>query len=138
MIPKSGTRFSEKIMPKHKSDGSDPAKLDQTLWQKPFKDHLIRVAGGAFTLLLSAHGPGQERQAENVARDPWRGRRQLIYPIGDKMRPGAERVAEMQHALALGGCRLGPVGFLVGPFGNDTAGKRRHRLAQRQHLIRVE
>src|SRR5260370_37526046 len=108
MNPKSGNRFSEKIMPKHKSDGSDPAKLDQTLWPKLFKDHLIRVAGGAFALLRRTHGPGQERQAKKIAGDPWRRRRQLVHPIGDEMRPGAERVAQMQHASALGWRRLRP------------------------------
>jgi hypothetical protein len=91
--PEKWEPFSEKIVPKHKSDGSDPAMLDQTLWSKPFKDHLIRVAGGAFALLLTAHGPGQKRQAENIAGDPGRRRRQLVHPIGDEMRPGAECVS---------------------------------------------
>jgi hypothetical protein len=32
-------------------EGSDSAKLDQTLWPKPFKNHLIRIASGPFALL---------------------------------------------------------------------------------------
>src|SRR6202165_2111840 len=91
--------------------------------QKPFKYHLIRTAGGAFALLRRAHGPGQERQAENVTGDPWCRRRQLFHPIGDEMRPGVERVAEMQHASALGGRRLRPVGLVVAAFGNGAAGE---------------
>jgi hypothetical protein len=65
------------------------------------KNHLISETRGALALLGVSHGPGQERQAKNVARDPWRRRRQIIHPISDEMRPGAERMPEMQHALAL-------------------------------------
>ena len=36
---------------------------------KAFKDHLISIPGGAFALLLCPHRPGQQRQAENVARE---------------------------------------------------------------------
>src|SRR5450432_4348167 len=99
MIPKSGHRFSGRIMPKYKNDGSDP-KLDQTLWPKPFKDHLICKARGALALLWRTYGPGQKRQAENVASDPGRRRGQVVHPVGNKMRPGAECVSKMQHAAA--------------------------------------
>ena len=92
---------SQRLQGRGRGSGSRP---------KPFENHLIRVAGGALALLRRAHGPGQQRQAEDVAGDPGRRRRQLVDPIGDEMRPGAERVAEMQHAPALGRRRLRPVG----------------------------
>src|SRR5262245_62458555 len=65
------------------------------------KDHLISVTRRACTLLRRAHGPGQERAAEDVARDPWRGRGQLVHPEGDEMRLGAKSVAQIEHAVAL-------------------------------------
>ena len=47
---------------------------------KPFENHLVGVARRAFALLRRAHGPGQQRQAEDVAGDPGRRRRQLVDP----------------------------------------------------------
>ena len=62
----------------------------------------------------------------------------LIDPIGDEVRPRAERVSKMHHASALDRRRLRPVGFVVAAFGNYSARKRWHRFAQRQHLIGVK
>src|ERR1700682_1968757 len=76
--------------------------------EKPLKDHLICISGGAFALLGGAHRPGQKRQAEQVAGDPWRSRRQFMHPIGDEMRPGVEGMAKMRHAAGLGRRSLRP------------------------------
>ena len=69
---------------------------------EPFKDHLIGIAGRASPLFGRAHRPGQERQAEDMPRDPGRGRRQIVDPIGDKLRPGAKCVLQM-HACRRAG-----------------------------------
>src|SRR3984885_3913101 len=105
---------------------------------KALEDHLIPMPGRPGALLRRAHGPGQERQAENVTGNPGRRGRQLVDPIGDEMRPGAERMAQMQHALPLRGRRARPVGFLIAAFGDDAAGKPGRQFAQCQHLVRVE
>src|SRR5258708_31862695 len=81
-----------------------------------FKNHLVGIASRPFALLGRAHGPGQQQQAENIARDPGRRRWQLIDPIGDEMWPGAEGMTETQHALALGGRRLRPGRFTLSAF----------------------
>src|SRR5439155_14433903 len=81
--------------------------------QKTLKNHLVGVARGPFALLRRAHGPGQERQAENMPGHPWCCRRQLVDTESHEMRAGAERVPQMFHAPALGGRCLGPVGFGV-------------------------
>jgi hypothetical protein len=65
MIPKSGNRFSEKIMPQQKmSDESDSAKLDQTLaraWRRArrggilrgkCREHPMRILGAAAVIAL--------------------------------------------------------------------------------------
>jgi hypothetical protein len=65
MIPKSGNRFSEKIMPQQKmSDESDSAKLDQTLaraWRRArrggilpgkCREHPVRILGAAAVIAL--------------------------------------------------------------------------------------
>src|SRR5437588_4294751 len=76
---------------------------------KALENHLVCMPRGDAALLRRAHRPGQERAAEHVARDPWRRRRQVVDPIGDKMRAGAERVPQMHHAAALRSRRPRPV-----------------------------
>src|SRR6187551_1880926 len=88
---------------------------------KTLENHLVGVAGGALALFRRAHGPGQERQAEDMAGDPGRRRWQLVNPERHEMRPGAERVAQMQHAAALFRRQLVPVGVVIVRLGNDAA-----------------
>src|SRR4051794_32549369 len=48
---------------------------------KAFENHLVCMPRGDAPLLRCPHGPGQKRASEDVARDPWRGRRELVDRI---------------------------------------------------------
>src|SRR6266404_2136610 len=78
MIPKSGNRFSEKIMPRQKvSDESDSAKPDQTLARSlasrsarwyifgKCREHPMRILGAAAVIALLA-GPAYAQMMPNV------------------------------------------------------------------------
>src|SRR5579872_5815233 len=105
---------------------------------EPFKDHLIGISAGTRSLLGGADRPGQERQAEQMPRDPGRRRRQIVDPIGDELRPGSQRVLEMPHARTLGRRRFGPIGLSVVALRNDASRPVRYHLAKRDHLVRIE
>src|SRR6202022_27954 len=102
------------------------------------KNHLVGIACRARALLRCAHGPGQQRAAEYVARDPGRGRRQLVDPEGYEVWLGAKAMAPVQHAVALLRRQLVPGLIVVIALGDDAARQLWHDLAQRQHLIRIE
>src|SRR6266478_2771162 len=112
--------------------------LKQTLGPKPLKNHLICIANRTFALRRRPHRPSQKRQSENVAGDPGRRRRQLLDPEGHEMRPGVERMAQIQHALALFRRQFLPIVVIIVALGDDAAGQPRHLLTQCQHLVRVE
>ena len=43
--------------------------LDNVLWPKSLEDHLIGVAFGPLPFDRVSHGPGQDREPEELARD---------------------------------------------------------------------
>src|SRR5204862_507648 len=53
------------------------------------------------------------------------------------MRPGAEGMTEMQHAVALLRRQFFPIVVVIVVLGYDAAGYVRHLFAQRIHMIRV-
>src|SRR6478672_5337332 len=85
----------------HRSDDFKGARGRSGSRRETFKNHLVGVARRPLALLRRAHRPGEQRAAKDVAGDPWRRRRQLVDPEGDKMRLRAKAVAHIQHAIAL-------------------------------------
>src|SRR3984885_10905899 len=98
---------------------------------EPFKDHLIGISGRTRPLLGRAYRPGQERQAEDMPRDPWGRCRQIVDPIGDKMGLCAQGMFQVPHALALAWWCFRPIGFRVVALGDDAARQFRQHLAKR-------
>jgi hypothetical protein len=101
MIPKSGNRFSEKIMPQQKiSDESDSAKLDQTLaraWRHGLGGGIysenagsipMRILGAAAVIALLT-GPAYAQVLPNV---------NLIPEIASKTPEEKEQEATQQKA----------------------------------------
>ena len=74
----------------HQADEFKVARRGSGSRLEPLEDHLVGVARRPLALLGRAHGPSQERQAEDIAGDPGGRRRQLVHPIGDEVGPGAE------------------------------------------------
>src|ERR1700752_4035461 len=109
MIPESGTSFRIRSCPT--LNGRN----------KALKDHLVGITRGALLLLRCAHRPGQQWTAKEVARDPWRGRRELVHPVSDKMRLGTKAVAQIEHAVTLLFRQLLPVIVVVVALRDDAA-----------------
>ncbi len=62
---------------------------------KALEDHLVGVAGGAGAVLSAAHGPGQQRPAQHMARHERRRGRQVLHPVGQELRAGGKRLREI-------------------------------------------
>jgi hypothetical protein len=62
-------------------------RFQETSGNETLKDHLVGIVRGPRALLRCPHGPGKQRQAEDVAGNPGRGAGNWSTQIGDEMRP---------------------------------------------------
>src|SRR5262245_46355446 len=90
----------------------DPNLRDASLRPKSLEDHLVGIARGLALVIRAAHGPSEQREAQDAACDRGPQRWQVAQRVSDELRARGHHLCEV-HYCALGrGRDLAPsVGF---------------------------
>src|SRR6195256_5163411 len=109
-----------------------------SLWPKSLEDHLVGIALGGPALIRIAHGPGQQREAESLARDHGQCRGQVIDRICDELRTRVKGLCEQGERVLRRGERPFALAKEAAAFCHQAARHLRRDLAQARHLPRIE
>src|SRR5262249_58354686 len=89
-------------------NGASMGLRHASLRPKSLEDHLIGIARGLALVIRAAHGPSEQREAQDAACDRGQQRRQVAQRVSDELRPRRQRLRERYHGAPGGGRKRGP------------------------------
>src|SRR5262245_9346022 len=108
--------FSQSKRPK-----SRRAPVRQDLRSPALEYDLVSPTRRQPAVILTAHGPGQQRQSKYGAGEQRYRCRQFLDRIGDELGPAAGRVQQPGHVALTGQGQLLPFGMRIAAFAYDPA-----------------